>query len=173
MTCSGMDCSHIFSLLDADKRKEILEIMNHREEDFLAGLGEGLGHYLPSTGSRLVEEVMQTIGSVNLARGAARGVAESFLYLNLAEVLGMLEYASFHPEYGKVLGQGLAEKFASLDEEKQSWILDALQKDSDFSRTFAKKIQKNLVYLSSQARERIKDLAVKFSHLEITLEKGR
>jgi hypothetical protein len=169
----GFGIGHIFSLLDADKRKEILEIMNHREEDFLAGLGEGLGHYLPSTGSRLVEEVMQTIGSVNLARGAARGVAESFLYLNLAEVLGMLEYASFHPEYGKVLGQGLAEKFASLDEEKQSWILDALQKDSDFSRTFAKKIQKNLVYLSSQARERIKDLAVKFSHLEITLEKGR
>ena len=79
----GFGIGHIFSLLDADKRKEILEIMNHREEDFLAGLGEGLGHYLPSTGSRLVEEVMQTIGSVNLARGAARGVAESFLYLNL------------------------------------------------------------------------------------------
>jgi hypothetical protein len=169
----GFGIGHIFSLLDDNKRKEILEIMGQSKEYFLAGLGEGLGHYLPSTGSRLVEEVMHTIGSVYLARGAARGVTESFLYLNLAEVLGMLEYASFNPEYGKVLGQGLAEKFASLDEEKQSWILDALQKDSDFSRTFAKMIQKNLAYLSPQTRERIKGLAAKFPHLEIALEKGR
>jgi hypothetical protein len=169
----GFGIGHIFSLLDVDKRKDILEIMRHREEDFLAGLGEGLGHYLPSTGSRLVGEVMRTIGSVNLARGAARGVTESFMYLNLAEVLGMLEYASFNPEYGKVLGEGLAEKFASLDEEKQSWILDALQKDSHFSRMFAKMIQKNLVYLSPQTREKIKGLAARFPHLEIALEKER
>jgi hypothetical protein len=85
----------------------------------------------------------------------------------------MLEYASFNPEYGKVLGEGLAEKFASLDEEKQSWVLDALQKDSHFSRMFAKMIQKNLGYLSSQTREKIKGLAAKFPHLEIALEKER
>jgi hypothetical protein len=109
-------------------------------------------------------------GSVDLARGVARGVAESFRYLNLAEVLGMLEYASLNPEYGDILGEGLAEKFATLDEEKQSWILDALQKDTSFSRTFAKIIPKNLVYMSSQTRERLRGLATKFPHLEITLE---
>jgi hypothetical protein len=101
---------------------------------------------------------MHTTGSVNLARGAARGVTESFRYLNLAEVLGMLEYASFNPEYGQVLGEGLAEKFASLDEEMQCWVLDALQKDSDFSTAFAKIIPKNLAYMSSQTQERIKAL---------------
>ncbi len=169
----GFGIGHIFSLLEDDKRKEILEIMRQNEEYFLAGLGEGLGHHLPSTGSRLVEEVMHTIGSVNLARGAARGVTESFMYLNLPEVLGMLEYASFNPEYGKVLGEGVAEKFASLDEEKQSGILDALQKDSYFSRKFAKMIQENLMYLSIQARERLKGLAAKFPHLEIAFEKER
>jgi hypothetical protein len=166
----GFGIGHNFSLLDDYKRKEILEIMKQSEEYFLAGLGEGLGHSLPLTGSRLVEEVMQTIGSVNLARGAARGVTESFIYLNLAEVLGMLEYASFNPEYGKVLGEGLADKFAALDEEKQSWILDSLQKESYFSKAFAKMIQKNLVYLSPQIQERIEALATKFPHLDIALE---
>src|SRR5215212_10275582 len=91
--------------------------MRDSKEYFPEGLGEDLGHSLPSTGSRLVEEVMQTTGSVNLARGATRGVTESFIYLNLAEVHGILEYAAFNPEYGKV-----------LDEEKQFWILDSLQK---------------------------------------------
>jgi hypothetical protein len=167
----GFGLGHILSLLDSNKRKEILEIMSDKE-DFLAGLGEGLGHYLPSTGSRTVEEIMHTTGSVNLARGAARGVTESFTYLNLAEVLGMLEYASSNSEFGEVLGEGLAEKFASLDEEKQSWILDALQKDSDFSRTFAKIILKNLAYISPHTGERIKGLAVKFPHLE-TVFHGR
>ena len=51
---------------------------------------------------------------------------------------------SLAPSTGQVLGEGLAEKFASLDEEKQSWILDALQKDNDFSRAFAKIFPKNL-----------------------------
>ena len=74
----------------------------------------------------------------------------------------MLEYAGFNPEYGKVLGEGLADKFASLDEEKQSWILDSLQKESHFSKTFAKMIQKNIVYLPPQTRERIKGLARNF-----------
>jgi hypothetical protein len=81
-------------------------------------------------------------------------------------MLGMLEYASFNPEYGKVLAEGLADKFASLDEEKQSWILDALQRDSDFSRTFGNIIQKNLTYLSPQMRETINGLTAKFPHLE-------
>jgi hypothetical protein len=169
----GFGIGHIFSLLDNDKRKEIIEVMRQNEEYFLTGLGEGLGHHLPSTGSRLVGEVMHTMGSVNLARGVARGVTESFMYLNLAEVLGVLEYARFNPEYGKILGEGLADKFASLDEEKQSWILDALQKDSHFSRMFTKMIQNNLEYISSQTRERIKDLTARFPHLEITLEKEK
>ena len=169
----GFGTGHIFSLLDDYKRKEILEIMRESDEYFLAGLGEGLGHSLPATGSRLVEEVMQTIDSVSLAKGAARGVTESFIHLNLAEVLRMLEYAGFNPEYGKVLGEGLADKFASLDEEKQSWILDSLQKESHFSKTFAKMIQKNIVYLPPQTRERIKGLAAKFPHLEIALERER
>jgi hypothetical protein len=147
--------------------------MRQNEEYFLTGLGEGLGHHLPSTGSRLVGEVMHTMGSMNLARGVARGVTESFMYLNLAEVLGVLEYARFNPEYGKILGEGLADKFTSLDEEKQSWILDALQKDSHFSRTFAKMVQNNLEYISSQTREQIKDLAARFPHLEISLEKEK
>jgi hypothetical protein len=167
----GFGVGHIFSLLDEDKRKEILEVMAKSEEYFLAGLGEGLGHNLPSTGSRLVEEVMQTMGSVNLARGIARGVTESFEYLNPAEVLGILEYARLNPEWGKVLGEGLADKFASLDEEKQSWVLDALQKENPFSRTFANMIQKNLKYLSPGVQERLKDLGMKFPHLEITFEK--
>jgi hypothetical protein len=169
----GFGLGHTFSLLEDDKRKEILKIMKDSEEYFLTGLGEGLGHHLPSTGSRLVGEVMHTIGSVNLARGVARGVTESFMYLNLAEVLGVLEYARFNPEYGKILGEGLADKFTSLDEEKQSWILDALQKDSHFSRTFAKMIQNNLAYISSQTRERIGDLAARFPYLEFKLEKER
>ncbi|MDQ3977001.1 MAG: hypothetical protein M3264_10800, partial [Thermoproteota archaeon] len=134
-------------------------------------LGEGLGHYIPSTGSRAVEEIMHTTGSVNLARGAARGVTESFIYLNLAEVHGMLEYASSNSEFGEVLGEGLAEKFASLDEEKQSWILDALQKDSNFSRAFAKMILKNLAYISPQTGERIKGLAARFPHLETLFQR--
>lgn len=169
----GFGIGHIFSLLEDDKRKEIIEVMRQNEEYFLTGLGEGLGHHLPSTGSRLVGEVMHTMGSVNLARGVARGVTESFMYLNLAEVLGVLEYARFNPEYGKILGEGLADKFTSLDEEKQSWILDALQKDSHFSRTFAKMVQNNLEYISSQTREQIKDLAARFPHLEIALEKEK
>jgi hypothetical protein len=169
----GFGLGHNFSLIDDNKKKEILEIMRQSEDYFLAGLGEGLGHSLPLTGSRLVEEVMQTIGSVKLARGVARGVTQSFIYLNLAEVLGMLEYASFNPEYGKVLGEGLADKFAALDEEKQSWVLDSLQKESNFSKRFAKMIKKNLVYLSPQIQERIKALATKFPHLDIAIEKER
>jgi hypothetical protein len=102
--------------------------MRESKEYFLECLGEGLGHSLPSTGSRLVEEVMQTTGSVNLARGATRGVTESFIYLNLAEVHGILEYAAFNPEYGKVLGEGLADKFAALDEESNPGFLIVFKK---------------------------------------------
>ena len=169
----GFGLGHIFSLLDENKRKRVLELMEERveEESFLVGLGEGLGHYIPSTGSRPFEELLHITRSVNLARGAARGVAESFRYLDLPEVLGMLEYARFSPEYGQVLGEGLAEKFASLDEEKQSWILDALQKNNEFSKAFAKNFPKNLMYIPSQTQERIKEMAAKFPHLEIALER--
>jgi hypothetical protein len=76
---------------------------------------------------------------------------QSFKYLNPVEVLRILEYAMFNSECSKVLGEGLADKFAALDEEKQSWILDSLQKESHLSKTFAKMIQKNIVYLSPQA----------------------
>jgi hypothetical protein len=167
----GFAVGHSFSLLGYDKKKEIQEAMRHTEEYFLEGLGEGLGHHLPSTGSRLVEEAMKTIDSVSLTRGVARGIAESFKYLNLAEVLRMLEYASFNSEYGRVLGEGLADKFTSLDEEKQSCILDTLQKDSSFSRTFAKINQKNHMYISSRTLQRIKSLEAKFPHLELAHEK--
>jgi hypothetical protein len=169
----GFAIGHIFSLIEDNKRKEIIKIMRQSEDYFLAGLGEGLGHHLPSTGSRLVEEVIQTIGPVNLAKGVARGVTESFAYLNLEEVLGILEYVNTNPEFGKVLGVWLAEKFATLDDEKQSVILDALQKDSSFSRTFSKMIQKNLVYASSETREKIWGLKARFAHLEFALEEEK
>ncbi len=93
----GFGTGHNFSLLDDYKRKEILEIMRGSDEYFLAGLGEGLGHSLPSTGSRLVEEVMRTIGSVSLAKGAARGVTESFIHLNLAEYSECLNMRALIP----------------------------------------------------------------------------
>ncbi|HEY7534827.1 MAG TPA: hypothetical protein VH878_02645 [Thermodesulfobacteriota bacterium] len=141
------------------------------EESFLIGLGEGLGHCVPLTGSRPFEELLHVTRSVNLARGAGRGVAESFGYLNLPEVLGMLEYARFSPEYGQVLGEGLAEKFASLDEEKQSWILDALQKDNEFSKAFASIFPKNLMYFPSQTKERIKVMALNFHTLRSRLKR--
>jgi len=168
----GFGLGHIFSLLDDDKRKRVLEIMEERveEESFLVGLGEGLGHCVPLTGSRPFEELLHVTRSVNLARGAGRGVAESFAYLNLPEVLGMLEYARFNPEYGQVLGEGLAEKFASLDEEKQSWILDALQKDNEFSKAFANIFPKNLKYMSPETRQSIKSLATRFPHLAVSFQ---
>jgi class 3 adenylate cyclase len=166
----GFGIGHIFPLFDSNRKIEFLEIMRNSEHDFLAGLGEGLGHNLPSTGSRVLEDIMQKMtGSASLTRGAARGVTESFTYLNLAEALGMLEYAQSSSEYGRVLGEGLAEKFTFLDEEKQSRIIDTIGKDSVFSREFAKRLQKNLVYLSTETREKIQELATNFSHLHILL----
>ena len=126
----GFALGHVFSLLDSKRRQEILKVMQNKG-DFLIGLGEGLGHTFPSAGSRPLEEAMHIVGPLNaLAGGAARGITESFVHLNLTQVLAMLEYATTsNSEFGEVLGEGLGEKFASLDEEKQSIILNALQKN--------------------------------------------
>jgi hypothetical protein len=58
----------------------------------------------------------------------AGGFAASFKYLSMPEVLGILEYANAMPEYGKVLGENLAETFASFDGDKQAAILDVIQR---------------------------------------------
>jgi hypothetical protein len=159
----GFGLGHVFSTLDGAKRKEVFEIAKNNEE-FLTGLGEGAGHYLPATGSRPIDEIMQAIDSLNLARGAALGIKESFRYLNLAEAHGLLEYAGSRPEYGEVLGRGLAAKFATFDQDMQSQILDALRKESNFTRAFVAAIPQHLAYVSAQSQERIKELAAKFSH---------
>ncbi len=77
----------------------------------------------------------------------------------------MIEYASSRAEYGRILGRGLAEKFASFDQDKQSLILDSLQRDSDFSRDFVRALPRNLVYTSTQSQEKIKRLLAEFPHL--------
>ena len=167
----GFALGHVFSLLDSKRRQEILKVMQNKG-DFLIGLGEGLGHTFPSAGSRPLEEAMHIVGPLNaLTRGAARGITESFVHLNLTQVLAMLEYATTsNSEFGEVLGEGLGEKFASLDEEKQSIILNALQKNNNFSRTFAKIIQKNIEYMSPQKGRRIMALVQKFSNADPTFE---
>jgi hypothetical protein len=159
----GFSFGHALSSLDANKRKEVLEAMKNNE-DFLAGLGEGAGHYLPVTGGQILEEIILHAGSTHLERGAAAGVTESFNYLDLAEIVGILEYASSHVEFGKVLGEGLAGKFASLDEDKKSQILDALQKDSDFATAFVRAISKNSEYIPAEWQARIRSLVERFSH---------
>ena len=120
----GFSLGHAFSSLDAKKKKEVFETMKN-DEQFLAGLGEGAGHYLPLTGGGTLEEVIINdyynkgifqAGYPQLERGAAAGVAESFNHLDLAEVVGILQYACSHVEFGKVLGEHLAAKFASLDD---------------------------------------------------------
>ncbi|MDQ3872678.1 MAG: hypothetical protein M3258_03595 [Thermoproteota archaeon] len=165
----GFAVGHVFTHLDSSKMQEILKVMQDKG-DFLIGLGEGIGHNIPSVGSRPLEEAMHTVGSSNVAKGAARGVAESFVYLNLTQVLGMLEYANSNPEFGEVLGEGLGEKFASLDEEKQSIILNALQKTNNFSRALARILPKNMSYLSEQKGQRIRALVEKFSSGESAFE---
>jgi hypothetical protein len=161
----GFGFGHVISTLDGGKRNEIIEMMKG-DGHFMVGLGEGAGHSLPVTGSRIVEQAMQDLGSPEFARGAAAGVSEVFKHLDLAEAHGMIEYAGSRAEYGRVLGRGLAEKFASLDQDKQSLILDALQKDTGFSREFAKAIPGNLAYASAQSQERIKRLLAELAHLE-------
>jgi len=160
----GFALGHVFPLLDAGRRNEVMEIMKD-DEEFLAGLGEGAGHYLPVAGGQTLEEIMAYSSSPGLVTGTARGVIESFNHLDLAETIGMLEYADSHPEYGRVLGEGLAERFVSLGADKQSHILNALQKDSDFARAFAKAIPKNLAYMSAQSRDRLRSLIAELPHL--------
>jgi len=167
----GYGLGHVVSTIEKERRKEILELMKG-DEEFVAGLGEGLGHYLPATGSGPIEEIMNK-GSLHLAMGAAGGVAESFNHLNLVEVNGIIEYAGSRVEFARVLGQNLAEKFASLDQSKQTQILDYLQKDTTFSRSFVESISRNWQYLSAESREKMNSLAVKYATLELHLKKGR
>jgi hypothetical protein len=168
----GFAFGHFILQLDENKRNVVFEMMKG-DQDFLAGLGEGFGHNLPVTGSGPVEEIMQTLNSVDFAKGVAKGVVESFKHLDLAEVYGMVEYASSRAEYGKILGGGLAEKFASFDEDKQSQILEALRKNTDFSKEFAKAIKRNLVYTSAQSQERIKRLFTETPHLNDLVDERR
>ena len=165
----GFGLGRIFSMLEGGKRGRILETMGGNE-GFFAGLGEGMGHHLPSTGSRAVEELMRATRSASLERGLAGGIAASFRHLDLPEVLGVLEYAGSSPEYGRVLGKDLAETFASFDEDRQSLILDAVQKDSEFSRQFSAAIEKNMPYVSAQMRERVKSMKAKLPHLQGAIE---
>lgn len=167
----GFSLGHVISMLDGDKKSAVLAMMRNRE-GFLTGLGEGVGHNLPATGSRLVEQTLQSLDSLDFERGSARGVSESFGHLDLAEAHGMIEYAGSRPEYGKVLGKDLAERFASLDHDKQSQILDALQSNTEFSKEFARGISRNMIYLSPQSQEKIRHLMAKFPHLDV-LPDGR
>jgi hypothetical protein len=164
----GVGC--VFSTLNQDRRKRIVDAMKD-DAGLLGGLGEGIGHRLPATGSRIVEEVV-VLGLVELEKGAARGIAESFAYLNLGEVFGVLQYAGSHSEYGEVLGRALAERFVSLDEEKESMILDVIRNDNSFSRAFARGIAKNLTYVSPRMRDRLSSMSAQFPHLHSGTEKG-
>jgi hypothetical protein len=74
--------------------------------------------------------------------GRGMGIGKIRRHRDLPEVLGVLEYAGSSPEYGRVLGKDLAETFASFDEDRQSLILDAVQKDSEFSRQFSAAIKR-------------------------------
>ncbi len=161
----GFGAGHSISLLNAEARKELLDRMKSNEE-FLAGLGEGIGHYLPVTGSQIVEEIMQTSQSPNLAKGTARGISEIFARLDMVEALGMAQYAATDAEFGRVLGSGLAGKFATFDLEIQSLIINALQKDNAFSREFVKGLPASFEYMSAQSKQRINELIAKFPHLE-------
>jgi class 3 adenylate cyclase len=109
---------------------------------------------------------MRTARSPSFQKGLARGIAASFGHLNLPEALGILEYAGSGPEYGRALGEGLAETFASFDEDRQSVILDAIQKDSEFSGQFARRLEKSMPYVSAQTRGRMEGLMEKLPHLQ-------
>lgn len=121
--------------------------LSKADPNFKRGLGEGMGHYLTSAGSQLVEEVMRTTGSVALEKGAARGIAESFGHLNLAA------------------------RFASFGEDTQSIALDAVMHDNNFSSAFVRAIAKSLVYLSPKTRERLSSMATQLAHLGTVIEK--
>jgi class 3 adenylate cyclase len=161
----GFGLAHIFSILRDNMKSRIMETIG-KNEDFMVGLGAGLGYHLPSIGTRVVEEaIILSIRSESFQRGLARGFAASFKYLSMPEVLGILEYANAMPEYGEVLGENLAEMFASFDDDKQAVLLDFIQRDIEFSRTFSSAIEKNMQYVSPPVQERIRILKESFSHL--------
>jgi class 3 adenylate cyclase len=160
----GFGLGHVFSMLTENKRSKILEIMG-RNEDFLTGLGAGVGYHLNLSGGHIVEYVIRTIPSKGLRSGLALGIAASFKYLHMPQVLGVIEYTNSMPEYGKVLGEKLAERFASFDDDKQVLVLAALQRDTEFARHFSNSIERNISYLSSLTQERIKILQASLPHL--------
>ena len=69
------------------------------------------------------------------------------------------------PEYGKILGDKLAEMFASFDGDKQAALLDVIQINNEFSRAFSSAIERNMQYVSPLVQERIRILKENFSHL--------
>jgi class 3 adenylate cyclase len=160
----GFGLAHIFSILPDNMKSRIMDTIG-RNEDFMAGLGTGLGYHLPSIGTRVVEEAILSIRSERFQIGLARGFAASFKYLSMPEVLGILEYANAMPEYGKVLGENLAEMFASFDGDKQTALLDIIQRNIEFSRAFSSAIGRNMQYVSPLVQERIRILKENFSHL--------
>jgi hypothetical protein len=133
-------------------------------DKFLGGLGEGIGHYLPVTGSQLLEDVMQSFQSAELMNGAARGMCESLQLFDMAELIGVIAFARSNEEYGRILGRGCAEKFASFDQEMQSHIINALESDNSFSREFVAALPENLDYISGQSKDRLRELVQKFPH---------
>ena len=160
----GFGLAHIFSILRDNERTRIIETIGINE-DFMAGFGTGLGYHLPSIGTRVIEEAIISIRSESFQKGLAIGFAASFQYLNMPEVLGILEYANSMPEYGKVLGEKLAEMFASFDDDKQAVLLDVIQRNNEFSRAFSSAIERNMRYVSPLVQERIRILKENFSHL--------
>jgi class 3 adenylate cyclase len=160
----GFGLAHIFSILREYEKTRFIETIG-RNEDFMTGLGAGLGYHLPSIGTRVVEEAIISIRSESFQKGLAIGFAASFKYLSMPEVLGILEYANAMLEYGKILGEKLAEMFASFDDDKQAALLDVLQRNNEFSRAFSSAIERNMQYVSPLVQERIRILKENFSHL--------
>jgi hypothetical protein len=160
----GFGAGHAISLLSSEARKELFDRIKPREE-FLAGLGEGVGHSLPVTGTQIVEELLQSFDSTSLAKGTARGVSEVIAHLDMVEVLGMVQYAGSNPDFGRIMGSGIAAKFSGLDQEIQSLIIDALQRDTAFSRAFVKALPAGEP-MSSDSRQKIIKLIAKYPHLE-------
>jgi adenylate cyclase len=160
----GFGLAHIFSILRDNERTRVRETIGIND-GFMTGFGIGLGYHLPSIGTRVVEEAIISIRSESFQKGLAIGFAASFKYLSMPEVLGILEYANVMPEYGKVLGQKLAEMFASFDDDKQAVLLDVIQRNNEFSRAFSSAIERNMRYVSPLVQERIRTLKKNFSHL--------
>ncbi len=160
----GFGLAHIFSTLRDNLRSRIIETIGSNE-DFMTGLGTGLGYHLPSIGTHVIEKAILWFSSEGFQRGLARGFAASFKNISMPEVFGILEYANAMSEYAKVLGKNLAEMFASFDDDKQAAILNAIQRNTEFSRTFSSTIEKNIQYVSPLVQKRIKILKENFSHI--------